>query len=118
VTGSGKTAVRLLPWVHTLIANVKGNIRGVYHGVSDKHLPLYLAEFCYRLNRRFWETQMFNRMITARLNAQTLTFSELRQEAFCLIETLNQGLAPDSGKFLYLFELSFNPVIGHSQTCL
>src|SRR3974377_1964480 len=28
VTGSGKNAVHLFPWVHTLIANVKGNIRG------------------------------------------------------------------------------------------
>ena len=79
VTGSGKNAVKLFPWVHTLIANVKGNIRGVYHGVSDKHLSRYLAEFCYRFNRRFWEPQMFNRMITACLNAQTVTFSELRQ---------------------------------------
>ena len=79
VTGSGKNAVKLFPWVHTLIANVKGNIRGVYHGVSDKHLPRYLAEFCYRFNRRFWEPQMFNRMVTACLNAQTVTFSELRQ---------------------------------------
>ena len=75
----GKNAARLFPWVHTLIANVKGNIRGVYHGVSDKHLPRYLAEFCYRFNRRFWEPQMFNRMVTACLNAQTVTFSELRQ---------------------------------------
>jgi len=79
VTGSGKNAGRLFPWVHTLIANVKGNIRGVYHGVSDKHLSRYLGEFCYRFNRRFWEPQMFNRMITASLNAQTVTFSELRQ---------------------------------------
>ena len=79
VTGSGKNAARLFPWVHTLIANVKGNIRGVYHGVSEKHLPRYLAEFCYRFNRRFWEPQMFNRMVTACLNAQTVTFSELRQ---------------------------------------
>jgi transposase-like protein len=78
VTGSGNNAVRLFLWVHTLIANVKGNIRGVYHGVSDKHLPRYLAEFCYRFNRRFWEPQMFNRMITACLNAHTVTFSELR----------------------------------------
>jgi transposase-like protein len=79
VTGSGKNAGRLFPWVHTLIADVKGNIRGVYHGVSDKHLPRYLGEFCYRFNRRFWEPQMFNRMVTACLNAQTITFSELRQ---------------------------------------
>jgi hypothetical protein len=55
VTGSGKNAARLFPWVHTLITNVKGNIRGVYHGFSDKHLTRYLAEFCYRFNRRFWE---------------------------------------------------------------
>jgi hypothetical protein len=37
---------KVLPWVHTLIANIKGNIRGVHHGVSPKHLPRYLAEFC------------------------------------------------------------------------
>ncbi|MBU4233279.1 MAG: IS1595 family transposase, partial [Desulfobacterales bacterium] len=43
------------------------------------HLSRYLAEFCYRFNRRFWEPQMFNRMITACLNTQTVTFSELRQ---------------------------------------
>ena len=49
VPGSGKEAVKVLPWVHTLIANVKGNIRGSHHGVSQKHLPRYLAEFCYRL---------------------------------------------------------------------
>jgi len=79
VTGSGKNAVHLFPWVHTLIANVKGNIRGVYHGVSEKHLPRYLAEFCYRFNRRFWEDQMFNRMVAACLSTQTITFPELRQ---------------------------------------
>ncbi len=79
ITGSGKNAVNLFPWVHTLIANVKGNIRGVYHGVSEKHLPRYLAEFCYRFNRRFWEDQMFNRMIAACVGTQTITFPELRQ---------------------------------------
>jgi transposase-like protein len=78
VPGSGKEAVKVLPWVHTLIANVKGNIRGVHHGVSQKHLPRYLAEFCYRFNRRFWEPQMFNRMLHACLLTSTITFSELR----------------------------------------
>ena len=28
MTGSGKPAMHLSPWVHTLIAKVKGNIRG------------------------------------------------------------------------------------------
>ena len=78
VPGSGKEAPKVLPWVHTLIANIKGNIRGIHHGVSPKHLARYLAEFCYRFNRRFWEPQMFNRMLHACLNSTTITFSELR----------------------------------------
>ena len=78
VPGSGKEAPKVLPWVQTLIANMKGNIRGIHHGVSPKHLPRYLAEFCYRFNRRFWEPQMFNRMLHACLNSSTITFPELR----------------------------------------
>lgn len=62
-----------------LIANAKGNIRGVSPGVSDHHLPRYLAEFCCRFNRRVLKSQMLNRMITAGLKAQTVTFSELRR---------------------------------------
>lgn len=78
VVASGQNAVKVLPWVHTLIANIKGNIRGVYHGVSSKHLKRYLPEFCYRFNRRFWESQMFDRLLTACANTSTITFAELR----------------------------------------
>ena len=78
VVGSGKNAIKVLPWVHTLIGNIKGNIRGVYHGVSSKHLNRYLPEFCYRFNRRFWEPQMFDRLLTACLNTTTITFRELK----------------------------------------
>jgi transposase-like protein len=78
VPGSGTEAPKVLPWVHTLIANMKGNIRGIHYGVSPKHLPRYLAEFCSRFNRRFWEPQMFNRMLHACLNSTTITFSELK----------------------------------------
>src|SRR5205085_1879408 len=38
---------------------VKGGIKGVYHGVSDKYLQHYLDEFSFRYNRRFDETPMF-----------------------------------------------------------
>ena len=47
--GSGTQASKLLPWVHTLLANIKGNIRGVYKGAHHKHLQRYLDEFCYRI---------------------------------------------------------------------
>jgi transposase-like protein len=76
--GTGKEASKLLPWVHTLLANLKGNIRGVYRGVSRKHLQRYLEEFCYRFNRRFWEDELFDRLLAACASTSTITFSELK----------------------------------------
>ncbi len=38
IVSKDKEALKQLKWVHALTANVKGNIRGVYHGVSEKHL--------------------------------------------------------------------------------
>ena len=38
IVSKDKEALKQLGWVHVLIANVKGNLRGVYHGVSAKHL--------------------------------------------------------------------------------
>ena len=43
----------IFKWFNTVIGNVKTAIRGVYHSISDKHVPRYLAEYCYRFNRRF-----------------------------------------------------------------
>ena len=73
-----KNASKLLPWVHTLIANCKATLRGTHHGVSSKHLGQYLAEFCYRFNRRFWQDQMFDRIVNACLNSNSITLAELR----------------------------------------
>ncbi|MEJ5301248.1 MAG: IS1595 family transposase [Thermodesulforhabdaceae bacterium] len=78
VVGKGSQASKLLPWVHTMIENVKGILRGVHHGISSKHSGKYLAEFCYKTNRRFWESQLFNRLLHACLNTTTMTFAELR----------------------------------------
>lgn len=46
IPGSGKEVLKVSPWVHTLVANIKDNISGVHHGVSPKNLPRYLAKFC------------------------------------------------------------------------
>ena len=70
-------AMEKLPWIHILIGNVKSFIRGTYHGVSHKHLQSYLSEFCYRFNRRFFENQMTDHILTACLNTQQFTFAEL-----------------------------------------
>ena len=78
IVSKDKQALKQLKWVHVMIANVKGNIRGVYHGVSSKHLSRYLAEFSYRFNRRKWDSQLFNRTVTACLTTSTVTFAELK----------------------------------------
>ncbi len=52
-----------LPWVHIVISNFKSYVLGTYHGISGRYVQEYLDEFCYRLNRRFWEDQIPNRLL-------------------------------------------------------
>jgi len=77
IVGNGPNASKELPWVHTLIANVKSMLRGAHHGVSLKYLQRYLDEFCYRFNRRYWPSQLFNRLLKAALVTPAVTYEEL-----------------------------------------
>jgi predicted RNA-binding Zn-ribbon protein involved in translation (DUF1610 family) len=72
-----KAAGKLLPWVHRVISNAKAVIRGSHRGVSEKHLQAYLSEICYRFNRRFWERELFDRLIKACISAETITHDQL-----------------------------------------
>jgi hypothetical protein len=71
------TAGKLLPWVHRVISNAKAVIRGTHRGVSEKHLQSYLSEVCYRFNRRFWEKELFDRLVQACIATQTITYQQL-----------------------------------------
>jgi transposase-like protein len=64
VTGGGPAGVdnEAFTWVNTMIGNIKNSIQGTYHGISDQHAPRYLAEFCYRFNRRFKLPAMIPRL--------------------------------------------------------
>ena len=64
VTGGGTASVAIdaFTWVNTMIGNVKNSMHGSYHAISDRHLPRYLAEFCYRFNRRFNLEDMIARL--------------------------------------------------------
>ncbi len=64
-------------WVHVLVANVKGMLRGTHHGVSPKHLQPYLSEFSWRFSRRFWEGELFDRLLWACLSSRAITRAEL-----------------------------------------
>ena len=55
----------LLKWLHHMVGNAKTVINGTYHGTSTKHLQMYLSEFCYRFNRRFFNGAIFDRLLVA-----------------------------------------------------
>ena len=52
---------KVFKWLNTMIGNVKKAFHGTYHAISNDHLPRYLAEFCYRFNRRFQLGDMIER---------------------------------------------------------
>lgn len=63
ITGGGPKSVEMpeFKWVNTIISNVKNSLHGTFHAISKKHFPRYLAEFCYRFNRRYDLKQMVAR---------------------------------------------------------
>ena len=78
IDGSGKKAHQIFKWVHILAANLKSFIEGTLHGLDKKHLQAYLDEFCYRFNRRFWENQLFDRLLYASITSKGITYADLR----------------------------------------
>ncbi len=54
-----------LKWVHITISNAKRNLLGNFHKIKRKHLQLYLNEFVYKLNRRYFEEKLFDRLVIA-----------------------------------------------------
>jgi len=64
ITGGGPDSFKIeaFIWVNTMIGNVKNSMHGSYHAISKRHLPRYLAEFCYRFNRRYELHQMVDRL--------------------------------------------------------
>ena len=54
-----------LKWVHIAISNAKRTLLGVYHNIKGKYLQLYLDEFCYKLNRRYFGDKLFDRLTLA-----------------------------------------------------
>ena len=58
-------AMKSLPWVHTVISNAKRMTDGIHHSINKNHLQNYLNEFCYKLNRRHFQRDMFDGMLKA-----------------------------------------------------
>jgi len=60
-----KEASKVLPWVHTMISNAKRNLLGINHKIKDQYLQSYLDEFCYKVNRRYFKKELFDRLMLA-----------------------------------------------------
>lgn len=59
-----KEASKALPWVHTAISNAKRLLLDMYHGIDADFLQSYLNEYCFKLNRRYFENK-FERLLIA-----------------------------------------------------
>lgn len=80
VQGDPARAARILPWSHIVFSNLKGWLRGTFHGVSRKHLPRYLQEFVYRTNRRWLEHDLFFYVLRRAVQGEPLPWSRLTAE--------------------------------------
>jgi hypothetical protein len=60
----GKMAGHIvLPWVHRVFALMKRWGLGTYHGLRRKHIDIYLNEFVFRYNRRFYRHVSFETIL-------------------------------------------------------
>ena len=61
---SKETTKETLKWVHIAIGNAKRDFQK-FHKIKGKYLQLYLNEFIYRLNRRYFGDKIFDRLVIA-----------------------------------------------------
>ena len=59
-----KESSKALPWVHTIISNAKRLLLDTHHRIDDDFLQSYLNEFCFKLNRRYFNN-IFDRLLIA-----------------------------------------------------
>ena len=62
-----QTTKETLKRVHIAISNEKRNFTGNYHKIKKKYLQLYLNEFVYKLNRRYFGERIFDRLVIANI---------------------------------------------------
>lgn len=80
VTGGGYESVKIpgFKWINIMLGNVKQSLHGTYHAISQKHSSRYLAEFCYRFNRRFRMGSMVPSLAYAAINSKPIPQQQLK----------------------------------------
>lgn len=62
---SKETTKTALKWAHIAISNAKRAFLGIYHKIKAKFLQAYMDEFIYKLNRRYFGENLFQRLAIA-----------------------------------------------------
>ena len=70
-------------WVNTILGNVKSSITGTYRSRKAEYTARYLAEFQYRINRRFDLKTILSKLIHAAVHTPPLPKELLRLAANC-----------------------------------
>ena len=76
---TGKTPY--FQWVNTILGNVKSAVKGTYRSNGRKYAERYLAEFQYRINRRFDLRSLFGGLIRTAFHTPPLPGRLLRRAA-------------------------------------
>jgi transposase-like protein len=66
-----------LPLCHLIFSNLKTWLKGIFHGVSKKHLQAYLNEYVFRFNRRFYPFAGFHTILGLSSKVDFPTYEEL-----------------------------------------
>lgn len=77
INGDHKKTDLVLPMVHLVFSNLKTWLRGTHHGVSPKHLSVYLDEFTFRFNRRFYPMAAVNSILGIAVCVPGTTYKHL-----------------------------------------
>ena len=81
---SGKEAVKVfLPWVHIAIGNARRLLPDVHHKIKGQYLQLYLNEFCYKFNRRYFGERLSDRSVLAAITYTTDFRSRTYRRTLC-----------------------------------
>jgi hypothetical protein len=64
----------VLPWSHRALSLLKRWALGTYHGLRAKHIDMYLKEFVFRYNRRFYRHVSFETLLALASHHGPMTY--------------------------------------------
>jgi transposase-like protein len=70
----------VLPRAHRALSNLKTWLQGTHHGVSPKHLQVYLDEYVFRHNRRRTPLASFQTLLGLGTARQPTTYRQITRE--------------------------------------